>query len=91
MNGRLADGQPSKVGAQDVWFFFSTAVNPNVLRPGSVSPAAGVAQLYVIQDRIMNALGSNNFWQNFVIASDDLNCMKSQVSLPKKRFCFRHG
>jgi hypothetical protein len=81
IQGVLANGVLSPVGPLDGDFFQNTAVATNLvpnLVP-AVGPARGGAALSRVQERLMNALGSNQNSGVFVIAWNDLNCYKAIV------------
>jgi hypothetical protein len=71
------------VGPIDPRFFTDTWIRHDAVRGMANAPgrASGDADLWTVQDRVYNALGSKLNSQVFVLAYSELNCYKAIVSV----------
>lgn len=83
MRGELVGGAANPAGAIAPSFFMQTITRQGAVRTMQNPPdaASGGADLWTVEDRLFNALGSTLNDRVFVLTDSELNCLKAVVSL----------
>ncbi|KAG8417011.1 hypothetical protein J3459_013064 [Metarhizium acridum] len=81
MQGLLSGGGVNPAGAIDALFFDDTVIRAGAVRiiPNPPGAASGGADLWTVKERLYNALGSTSNDGVFVLADEQLNCLKAIV------------
>ncbi|KID94681.1 Glycoside hydrolase, subgroup, catalytic core, partial [Metarhizium majus ARSEF 297] len=81
MQGLLSGGGANPAGAIDALFFDDTVIRAGAVRmiPNPPGAASGGADLWTVEERLYNALGSTSNDGVFVLADEQLNCLKAVV------------